>query len=684
MKGLLRPLSVAAPLALLLACQTPSSTPVRIVPQVGPVQPRFVAFSPADEGKLLVLEFSGRVGVWDVSAPAGPVLFASIPAAALAAAFTPDGRAIVTVGFDGRLRRWTPDGQLSWVSKDGHGAAARALAVGSDLIVTGGDDDLVRVWHSDGSPAGAPLTAHDAEVVSVDLAPSGEIVSEAGDGSVRMWTRGANNVYSAATLFQQAEPPTKQFFSNLLRHDVNWRWHHSVAFAPNGGMIAVAVLDGALRVFDRDGKTRVEILQAHAGQHLRTVAFAPAGDVIASAGFDGSLRLWNLDGSPRGNVQAHTGSAFSVSFAADGKHLATAGADNRVRLWNIDGTKLAELPVGLRERITAVAMASNAPKLAVAGVDRVSVWDLDGRLRGATAAAQMGKIASLAVTADGERFATGGLGVVKLWSADGTPRGSPLTGGVDMVRGLAFAPDGHDLAAGGDTLHLLGADGVLWRQEPFEPDSVTRVAFAPGGQVIAIGSELGRLQVSNRDGVPRTPALKLGREYIRGLAFVRNGDMFATAGGEENVVRLWTLDVTPAAAPLEGHVGVVDVLASTPDTEILASGSEDGTVRLWRLPAREAKVITVGLPVDQLGFSGELLWVRAADDSIFLYGRDDHRLRATVLLRRQGPLIYTPDGWYAGEPGPAKIFDQSGAILADAEVTKRQAPERVLAVLTDR
>ncbi len=661
---------------------------MRVVPQVGTFEPRHVAFSPIYNERLLVVEASGRVGVWDVSNPSAPTLFASIPAGAYTASFAPDGASVITIGFDGRVREWTPDGHLRWISKGGHAGAARALAVGSDLIVTGGDDALVRVWRRDGSPAGEPLSGHRAAVVSVDISKHGEIVSVAGEGSVRLWKPGGDGTYphEGAILFQQKKPQPPETFASMLRYDLNWRWHHSVGFAPDGSVIGAAVFDGALRFLNPDGSLRHEIPRAHDARHIRALAFSPAGDLMASAGFDGAVRLWNLDGSPRrAAFIAHFAIAFSVSFSADGQRLATAGGDNQVQLWNIDGTRFCQLPQGLREQIATVAVAREELAVAVASGGTITMWGPDAKARGMTPQRDTGNVLSLAFAARGDILASGGLGSVRLWNADGSPRGQPFTWNPRVVRALAFAPTGTMFAAGNDYLRLLKPGEVLWQAPFVEPDSVTRLAFSPDGELIAIGSELGRIQVWKSDGSARAPAFKLPREYIRALAFAGEGRLFATAGGEESVVRVWKLDLSPVEPPLEGHFGVVRALASTADASVLASGSEDGTVRLWRLPSREPAIIDVGLPVDQLGFCGALLWVRAADNSMFFYDHE-RRLVATALLQSDNLLIYTPDGWYAGATprlGAVRLFTESGSPLSEADAASRFSPERVGAALTE-
>ena len=80
-------------------------------------------------------------------------------------------------------------------------------------------------------------------------------------------------------------------------------------------------------------------LQTHSGPNgVLSVAFSPDGTLLATAGGDGRVRLWNpVTGQPVGapiQASAQTG-VSAVAFSPDGKLLASAGGDGTVRLWRI-------------------------------------------------------------------------------------------------------------------------------------------------------------------------------------------------------------------------------------------------------------------------------------------------------------------------------------------------------------
>jgi hypothetical protein len=209
--------------------------PVQLWFHDGPVW--HAAFSP-DGRQVLTTGEDGTAHVWDVGTgeAVGPPL--RHKAAIWPGAFSPDGRSVVTAGRDGTARVWDATTGRSLTLPLSHDGPLTCAFFSPDgrSILTAAEDSTARIWEAaTGEPRTGPLK-HEGAVKWAEFSPDGRLVVTAGDdGKARVWHAGSGESATA--------PQTP-----LLRHN-GTVW--VAAFSPEGqSLVVTAGNDGTVRLWD--------------------------------------------------------------------------------------------------------------------------------------------------------------------------------------------------------------------------------------------------------------------------------------------------------------------------------------------------------------------------------------------------------------------------------------------------
>jgi len=107
---------------------------------------------------------------------------------------------------------------------------------------------------------------------------------------------------------------------------------------------------------------------------VTSIAFAPDGKLLASAGKDKSAKLWDAaTGQLLRTLSGHGGEVHSVAFSPDGKLLASGSADAMVILWDAQTGREQAVLKGHTTAINAVRSVLTGPRLPALATTKLCV-----------------------------------------------------------------------------------------------------------------------------------------------------------------------------------------------------------------------------------------------------------------------------------------------------------------------
>jgi len=292
------------------------------------------------------------------------------------AVFSPDGRLLLTGGYDKMARLWEVKSGKEQRELKGHRGPVRSAAFSSDgrqLLTGGGNEDgvmdgkrvisdcTVRLWETATGKELRSFIGHKDLVTYVAFCPDGSHIISAGystDSTIRLW-----DLQTGIQVRIIKNP-------NLT----------AAALSPDGTLVLAGSDDKTVRLWEVSSGKELFLMRGHQAE-VWDVAFSPDGTRALSCGGgdaipgDYSIRHWDIkEGRELRRIYGHSDIVWGVKFSPDGSRALSQSKDKTVRLWDVKTGKELRYFVGCDEGVAGMAFSPDGRRALAVCTETNTLW----------------------------------------------------------------------------------------------------------------------------------------------------------------------------------------------------------------------------------------------------------------------------------------------------------------------
>jgi len=487
-----------------------------------------------------------------------------------AVAVLPDGERIVSASDDRTLRVWGLATGKEERILTVHAWIRSIIGLQDGKRVASVSDDRAMIWNLD-LAAVESIFCHRAEVNCIAVSPDGQLLVSGGNDRLLRVCRLAENT------------STRIFKGHSAKVT-------ALSMTPDGQGVFSASADGSVRLWDlrREGKSVFHVV-AHRVYGVRNLATVPDGTAVIAASDDHNLHICNLTDGKERVLEGHSDGVNDVAITPDGRCAISASDDNSLKVWDLTRSSEPAIARDHGERVRIVGVTPNG-KIAISSSNdhTMRIWNMK---TGNAISAFEHYHWLFAIAPDGTRVVSGGVwGGCRVWELQSGAEQLSFEGHTDRLIAIAITPDGKRVLSSSDdsTMRLWSIDTA----EQYFCIKVPRywprtLAITPDSQYAIVGGSGTYLTLWDLRTGDQVKSYQGHTARVNSVAISSDGH-FAVSGSDDHTVRVWQLDSRQMLRMIDGHLARVNSVAFSPNGRFILSASDDCDLRLWNVATGES------------------------------------------------------------------------------------------------
>ncbi|XP_038308118.1 apoptotic protease-activating factor 1 isoform X3 [Canis lupus familiaris] len=479
----------------------------------------------------------------------------------LCCAFSTDDRFIATCSVDKKVKIWNSmTGGLVHVY-DEHSEQVNCCHFTNNshylLLATASSDCFLKLWDLNQKECRNTMFGHTNSVNHCRFSPDDKLLAScSADGTLKLWdVKSANERKSinVKQFFLNSEEPQEDM--EVIVKCCSW--------SADGTRIMVAAKN---KIFLFDIHTGGLLAEIHTGHHstIQYCDFSPQNHLAVVALSQCCVELWNMDSCLKvADCRGHLSWVHCVMFSPDGSSFLTSSDDQTIRLWETKKV-CKNSAIVLKQEIDVVFQENEVMVLAVDNIKRLQL--INGKT-GQIDYLIEAQVSCCCLSPHLQYIAFGGEdGAVEILELLNNRIFQSRIGHKKTVRHIQFTDDGKTLISSSDDSSIQVWN---WQSEEY--------VFLQAHQETVKDFKLlknSKLLSWSFDGTVKDTVLSCD--------ISPDATKFSSTSADKTA-KIWSFELLSPLHELRGHKGCVRCSVFSVDSTLLATGDDNGEIRIWNV-----------------------------------------------------------------------------------------------------